>query len=125
MWLQRAYFYFHTACFTFYFQTDFKKEKKNYKTLGAVRKRRPQSGEVDQMSSANILQTREVLQMRTSTFYRAKNCGFFEIYGVSKKEKFYFFDKCGRAGGGGGGGGEGMDVPLCLRSLLKPNILYH
>jgi len=37
------------------------------------------------LSSADMLRTREVLQMRTSALFDAKNSEFFEIYGVSAK----------------------------------------
>jgi len=35
------------------------------------------------MTSADILQTRRILQMRTFAFFGVKNFEFFKIYGVS------------------------------------------
>jgi len=47
-------------------------------------KRRPQSGG---LSSADILQTRGVLQMKAFTRFGPKNFRFFEIYGVVRTDK--------------------------------------
>jgi len=52
----------------------------------AIHKRRPQS-EGGGLSSADILRTRRVFQMRMSALFGAKSFGFFEIYSVSARTR--------------------------------------
>jgi len=56
---------------------------------GAVHKRRPQSGvgRRSGLSSADILRTRWVFQIRASALYGAKNFGFLKINGVSARTR--------------------------------------
>jgi len=81
--------------------------------LGAVHKRRPQSGGGG-LSSADILRTRGegVLQVRTSALFVAKNCGYFEIYGVSARTRW----RGCWASTDKGGGGQLFSI-LCGRRL--------
>jgi len=58
----------------------------NVIVIGAVHKRCPESGGRG-FSSADIMRTRGVLQMRTSSLFGAKNLECFEIYGVSTRTR--------------------------------------
>jgi len=59
--------------------------------LGAIHKIRPQSG-------GCLVQTRRVLQVRTSELFGAKTLDFFEIYGVSARTS-RGLSQCGQGGG--------------------------
>jgi len=77
------------------------------------------------LSSADIFQTRAVLQMRTSALFGAKDLGFFEIYGVSARTRGGL-SQCGHFAVKEGGGSIFFDfVPTFFMDgpkILPPTI---
>jgi len=72
------------------------------------------------LSSADILQTWDVLKMWTSALFGAKNIGFFEIYGVSARTREGGGGQCGHFSDKGEGGH--IFTILCGRPLwTAPN----